>query len=200
MSLLLESIKISRQQAQLIDFHNERLNASRQALFGCTDVLDILDFLPTQKDFLDMDTIYKCRVLYRQSIEKIEFHPYSIQPIKSLKMVVANDIEYTHKSLDRTALQALFAQRGDCDDILIIKNNFVTDTSYGTPIFWDGQTWYCSDRPLLAGTRRAYYLSVGALQERAIRVDDLERYSHFKVINAMRGIDEIAKVSTEFIG
>lgn len=36
--------------------------------------------------------------------------------------IEANDIDYSYKSTDRTELNRLTAQKGDCDDIVIVKN------------------------------------------------------------------------------
>lgn len=137
--------------------------------------------------------------MYQEQFQKLEFHPYEIKPIPTLKIVSDNEIEYAHKFVERSALQQLFAQKGHCDDILIVKNGFVTDTSYGTPIFFDGQFWYCSDTPLLDGTQRAAYLLSGKLKADEIRLEDLEKYSHFKVINAMREMETIAAYPIENI-
>ena len=38
-------------------------------------------------------------------------------------------IDYTYKSAHREELNALYAQKGMADDILIVRNGYLTDTS-----------------------------------------------------------------------
>lgn len=106
-------------------------------------------------------------------------------------MIEAEGIEYAHKFAERSNLQNLFSQKEDADDVLIIKNGFVTDTSYGSPVFWDGHQWYCSATPLLPSTQCAFYQLSNQLKSTPIRPQDLKKYTHFKVINAMRSMEDI---------
>lgn len=65
---------------------------------------------------------YKARVVYgAQGVEAIEYAPYKMKEIHSLKVVEDDSIDYTYKSTDRSALNALVAQKGDCDEIIIVK-------------------------------------------------------------------------------
>lgn len=75
--------------------------------------------------------LYKARVVYgTQGVEAIEYAPYKMKEIHSLKVVEDNNIDYTYKSTDRSALNALVAQKDDCDEIIIVKNGLITDTSF----------------------------------------------------------------------
>lgn len=67
----------------------------------------------------------------------------------------------------------LAAQKGDCDEIIIIKNGLVTGTSFtNIAIYKDGK-WITPKHPLLLGTKRAALLEKGIIQEADITVDDL---------------------------
>lgn len=75
--------------------------------------------------------LYKARVVYGiQGVKAIEYAPYKMKEIHSLKVVEDNNIDYTYKSTDRSALNALVAQKDDCDEIIIVKNGLITDTSF----------------------------------------------------------------------
>jgi 4-amino-4-deoxychorismate lyase len=99
--------------------------------------------------------------------------------------VTDDDIDYRFKYADRRRLQSLFARRGDCDDVLIVRNGLLTDTSYCNIVLYDGQDWWTPDTPLLPGTARQRLLDEGLIRERRIRVEDLPRFEHIRLINAM---------------
>lgn len=128
--------------------------------------------------------IYKCRVVYGRDIEQVEFVPYQQRAIRTLRRVPCDTIDYSHKYADRSLLNQLFAQRGNCDDVLIIKNGLVTDTSYANIVLYDGQRWVTPAHPLLRGTRRQYLMDIGLIQEAVIEENDLSHYQKFQIINA----------------
>ena len=81
--------------------------------------------------------------------------PFSIQlpEISSFKIIHA-DIEYPLKYEDRHEINHLFGQKGDADEIIIIKNGLVTDTSIANLAFFDKGQWITPAQPLLNGTTR----------------------------------------------
>jgi 4-amino-4-deoxychorismate lyase len=95
------------------------------------------------------------------------------------------ELDYHLKYLDRTALTQLSAQRGDCDEVLIVKDGFVTDTSFSNVVFTDGMRFVTPDTYLLPGTMRAMLLRSGAIVEAPVRVEDIGRFTHVSLINAM---------------
>ena len=110
-------------------------------------------------------TLVKTRVVYGKSgVELIEHVPYSMRNIRSLQVVYDDNINYSYKSTDRSALNNLTAQRGDCDEIIIVKNNLVTDTSFTNLAIFDGNSWLTPRHPLLPGTRRAFLLDKGIIK------------------------------------
>lgn len=132
---------------------------------------------------------YKCRVLYKKQIESVEFIPYEIKSIQSLKVVYDHTIEYPHKFEDRSKIQSLFEQRQYCDDVLIVKNGFVTDASYSNIIFFDGHRWITPDTPLLRGTMRQFLLDTAEIKQEPVTVQDIPSFKTFRLINAMLGFD-----------
>jgi 4-amino-4-deoxychorismate lyase len=104
--------------------------------------------------------------------------------------VEGDAIDYHVKFFDRSRLESLYALRGDCDDIIIVKNGLVTDTSMSNLIFLDGARWITPAEPLLAGTCRERLLSEGNITAATIRPKDLDHFIGVKLINAMRDPDE----------
>jgi len=140
------------------------------------DILSII--LPPQG-------VHKLRIVYDSNYFEYSITPYTIKPVRSLKLVFNNNIVYDHKYEDRSILQEMFNQREDCDDVLIVKNNLITDVTYANIIFKKDDRWFTPDSFLLNGTMRQYLLDSNKIFEARITPDDLSQYSHFKLINAM---------------
>jgi 4-amino-4-deoxychorismate lyase len=199
MSLLLETIRIQNKQLQNIDSHNERLNRSRYHLLGSTQEIDLKNHIQIP-DHLD-NGIFKCRILYAKEIEKIEIIPYQLKPIQSLKMIQADHLHYAYKFADRSGLELLQskAQLGQQEDIMILKNNYITDTSYANIVFFDGKEWITPATPLLKGTKRSQLLHSQIIREKTIRIQDLAKYQFAKIINAMIDLEESPIISIDAI-
>ena len=135
--------------------------------------------------------LYRCRIIYDSVSISIEYIPYQKRKIRKLQPVQADGLDYALKYADRSALDALLLQKGDADDILIVKNGLVTDTSIANIAFFDGQRWMTPRHPLLQGTTRARLLDEQKIFEREIHLDDLDEFSHFALLNAMIGFEEI---------
>ena len=111
--------------------------------------------------------------------------------IQSLAIIENNTIDYAYKYHNRAAINELVAKRGGCDDILIIKNSLITDTSFTNVVFkdFDG-TLYTPSSNLLAGTKRRKLLDAGIIYERDIHVKDIQSYAGIYLINAMIDIED----------
>jgi 4-amino-4-deoxychorismate lyase len=134
--------------------------------------------------------LVKCRILYDQSVQKIEFHHYKPKLITSLKCVYS-DLDYHFKWVDRKELDQLFLQKALCDDILIIKDHKVTDTYYANTAFYLDEKWFTPKQPLLKGSQRAKLIQNSRLIEKDIFLSDLANFTKVAVFNAMRPFGEL---------
>lgn len=188
---LIETLCIENGRIRNLEYHNQRFNSSREALFGETGTISHANLAQLIRIPGDLGPgIYRCRVRYGHEIEEVEFLPHRPRIIRSLKIVRADDIEYSFKYADRTQLKKLFAQKGTCDEILIIKHGFVTDTSISNVVFRtkDG-SWITPDTPLLNGTMRMWLLEARRITEVPVRPEDLPGYTGARLINCMRDLD-----------
>jgi 4-amino-4-deoxychorismate lyase len=189
MSLLVETIKVENGTLLNISFHNERMIRSLYYVFG-------LKKEPDLKKIINVPVfagkgIYKCRIEYDDKSTKIEFLPYIIRSVRSLKIIINDKISYPYKYIKRDNIHRLMEMRGDCDDILIIKKGLVTDSSYANVVFRDFKgNWVTPSTYLLPGTRRASLLQKGQITETIITSRDINKYTEVKLINAMIGIDD----------
>lgn len=187
MCQFIETIRIENGKALNMGFHNYRFNKTRRDIFECNLPINLADYIqPT-----DYTERTKCRIEYQDEVEKVEYLPYVIRPVNSLKMVTSDGLDYTYKSSNRQKLDELFKQKGEADDILIIKDGFLTDTSIANIALWNGTEWETPEKPLLEGTKRASLLGKGLIVPSAIRPHDLSRYSRIRLFNAMIEFGEI---------
>jgi len=103
-------------------------------------------------------------------------------------MVVDDTIDYNYKYADRTKLNSLFNLRRQSDDILIVRNGMITDTSYANIVFKKKDKWYSPLNPLLKGTRIGSYLREGRVTPALLRPSDLPLFSEARIVNAMISI------------
>ena len=188
MPRLIESIKVQNGVLHNLSYHEQRMRRACAALWGQTLTFDLSKTVSVPLEA--QSGLFKCRILYHQTIDSITFTPYHWQPITSLRRVYCNHIDYAHKYENRDLLQQLAAQRGECDDVLIIKDGLVTDTSYANIAFSDGHRWYTPAHPLLPGTQRQRLLDQELIIETVIPEQDLTRYRYFQVINAFHALGD----------
>ena len=186
MSLLLETIQIRNGVLMNPQYHQQRMHASSLALSGKSVSFNLLTLpIPVEAQ---KGTV-KCRILYKSKIELIEFRPYIKRQIRSLQMVIDNTISYSHKLADRSRIIALLKQKGEADDILIVKNGRITDTSFGNVVLCKDNEYYTPDSYLLNGTKRQQLLNDGSITEQNISPDDLFCMDKLIIINAMLDLD-----------
>ena len=117
-------------------------------------------------------------------------------------MRAVNDdiIDYRYKWEDRLALQKHLEAKETCDDILVIKNKLVTDSSYANIVFKKRGEWLTPHQPLLHGTMRSKLLTMDKIHEAEICIDDIHTFESYKMINAMLRFDsEENDISTIFV-
>jgi 4-amino-4-deoxychorismate lyase len=103
------------------------------------------------------------------------------------------------KYTGRNSLEQLYSQKDDCDDILVVQNGRITDTSYTNIVLFNGEMWITPIYPLLQGTCRARLIREGRIREGDVRVEDLKHYRHFRLINAMLDFDAQEDVDVKLI-
>jgi len=192
----IETIRIENNRLQHLDGHNKRLNETIKHFFGSAPEVDLAKILvlPGNMD----EGVYKCRIVYDDQIREVTFQPYIPKVVRSLRLITDNDADYSYKFENRQLLENLLAQKGEADDILIVRDHCITDTSYSNIAFFDGLHWYTPDTFLLNGTCRQRLLAEGILRESRITLHDLCRYEDIRPINAMLVLDRTPSVHLMF--
>lgn len=184
-----ESIKIIDRKIQNVFYHNQRFNKTRKEIFGVNSLTDLEDLIAIPNDLSTGEI--KCRVFYGRQIEGIEFDRYIPRKISSLKLTESDDIDYSYKYANRTKINELFDQKGNWDDVLIIKKGMITDTSSANVVFWDGSQWLTPANPLLKGTKRQLYIDKKIIQEVELNKNDIYDFEYLALINAMIDLGHI---------
>lgn len=138
------------------------------------------------------EELLRCKFIYDENgVVDVLYFPYKKREIKSFKIIFDNEIEYSKKYLNRAKLDELYEKRDDCDEVIIIKNEIVTDTTIANIAIFYENFWITSKNCLLGGTTRARLLEEKKLFEKDITLDMLKNASKVALMNAMIGFDEI---------
>lgn len=196
MSRFIESICILKGEIRNLTFHQNRINQTRYKLLGLMDELNVSQLF----QFADNQRIgkFKCRIVYAESIEEFQMLPYQIRRIHSVRLVESNAIDYRFKLEDRKAFSYLKDAVNE-DEIIIVQNGQITDTSYSNLVFFDGEKWITPTTYLLNGTMRQSLLQTKQIIEKPIQVEDLNRFESFKLINAMMDLEESPELPISII-
>ena len=185
MSSFLETIKAVDGEIFNISYHQARYESVLKE-FGVKKYQNLMESLSPPDDGL-----YRCRLVYNEKKIDVSYHKYKKRDIKSLKLVYDDDIEYCFKSTNREAIDLLYEKRASCDDVIIVKNSFITDTSIANIALYKEGVWHTPRNPLLQGTTRTRLLKMNKLVESDIHVDEIYEYSKVALLNAMIDFDII---------
>lgn len=170
-----------------LEYHQNRYESVLKDI-GAKSIQDLKNVLNPPNN-----GIYRCRVVYDDKTIKASYHKYIKRKVSSLKLIYNDNIDYSKKYENREAIDNLFLQKNDCDDILIVKNSLITDTSIANIAFYDGKNWLTPKKPLLDGTTRKRLIDNGFLAEVDIRVKDINNFYKIALMNAMIDFDIIAQ-------
>jgi len=189
MCRFVESIKLKDGVFFRLKYHQERVNNAFDAFFPDEQAISVFETL--NEYAIPGEGTYKCRIVYDSDVLSVEFAPYIRREIHTLKLVETELESSAFKSEDRAGFNAAFAQRGDCDDVLLVKNGLLTDSSYSNIALFDGKDWITPRLPLIYGVNRTELLETGKLLEKDIPVDNLKDFQQIALFNAMIEFGEI---------
>jgi len=193
--VFLETIKIIDRVPQHIAYHQARYES---VVHACKkgSCKKLVNLIKTAKE-----GILRCRVIYDcEDILSITYHPYEKRVIKTLQTVeIDSRLSYDKKYLDRSALDKLFEQRKACDDVLLVHNGYIKDTTIANVAFLSKGIWYTPKEPLLKGTTRQRLLDEGKIVEAELSLDEIKSFESLALMNAMIDFDIIQNKRVEDI-
>lgn len=171
----------------MLDLHQDRVDRTFRRFFPTKSTISLSKHLKE----IPQTGKYKCRIEYGENDYQLEYQSYQDPMIGSLQLVDGGSIDYDYKSADRGQLTQLFELRKDADDVIILKNDKITDSYFANLAFHDGAKWFTPKEPLLKGIKREKLLANGSLIELDIRVNDLSGFQKVSLINAMLDLDQV---------
>jgi 4-amino-4-deoxychorismate lyase len=185
---LFESIQVCGGVYRNLDLHQQRMHSSAKSLWGNL-APELVNVLPKIPEDLNSQRI-KCRVKYNQVSIDVSFVPYVLPKIRSLKVIRVEGFNYSHKFINRTEIDLLYVTREECDDILIVNKDKITDTSFCNVVLEMPDGLFTPTAPLLIGTRRQEYLNTRRIIEKDLLIEDLKLCKGVFLINAMIGLSD----------
>ena len=185
----LETIKALDGEVYNISYHQKRYESVLRSL-GSSNYKDLIEYIHPPSTGL-----YRCRLVYTIDTIEVSYHPYTKKEVHSLKILHDDNIVYSKKSTNRKDIDTLYEKKENCDDILIVKNALVSDTSIANIALYKEGIWYTPALVLLEGTTRQRYIDKGVLIPKDIDVDTLKEYTKVALLNVMIDFDIITNIS-----
>ena len=192
MCQLVESIRIKDGKACNLKYHQKRIYKTRSKLFNISTPINLQRLIYENLTPNYKKGIVKCRVIYTRNELKLEFALYQPKAIDKLKVVFADDtLDYPYKYVERPQLDNLFLRREKADEIIILKQNLLTDGYYYNIVISYGNKLFTPKSPLLKGTMRQKLIENQKIIELDIDLEMLLSSEKIYLINAMNPLGKI---------
>lgn len=134
-----ETIKCEDYEIFNLEYHSKRVSNT----VGLNLNLQEYIYPPTNE-------LLRCKLIYDESgVLEVDYFPYKKREINSFKLIFDDNIDYSKKYLNRDYLNNLFSKKENCDEVMIIKNGLISDTTIANiAIYLDG-IWITPKKPLL---------------------------------------------------
>ncbi len=189
MCRFIESVQLKDGDFKRLELHQERIRKAMMDYYPTHEIIDLAKSL--RHTSFPTEGLHKCRIVYDSEIRKIEYSPYDRCEIHTLRLVETDMDSHPYKPENRSELNAAFALRGDCDDIILVKNGFIADTSFSNIALYDGLNWCTPRVPLIYGVNRAELVDQGKIIEKDILVSEVMNFQLVSLFNAMNEFGSI---------
>ncbi|HPA63669.1 MAG TPA: aminotransferase class IV [Spirochaetota bacterium] len=139
----------------------------------------------------------KLRILYSENDIDHSVSEYKPKKIRSAAVVECNDAEYSFKHEDRSLFSSII--NNNYDEIIILKNGFVTDSTFSNLAFYDSGKWFTPETFLLNGTMRQSLLADNIIHEKRIAAEDIRNFEKISFINSMLDLGESCLSTDEIV-
>ncbi|AZA78478.1 aminodeoxychorismate lyase [Chryseobacterium sp. G0186] len=188
MSQFIESIKVEDKEIFLLELHQKRVNQTFSN-FGKEGSIDLAKIYKNLQH--DEDGLFKLRISYDLDKRiRTQMIPYAIPEIHDFQLVENNSFDYSFKFEDRKELDKM-KMKSKAEEIIIVKNNHITDTSFSNILFLKGKEWFTPTTYLLNGVQRQHLLKQKKIKEAEITLQNIKQFSHFQIINALNDFDDM---------
>lgn len=187
MCQFIESIRVENGVIFLLEEHQRRVNETFQYFDKQGNTIDLSKVLSKEK--FEKNGIFKFRIEYDLEGNFItENNPYTRAEIKEFQLIINDNVDYSFKYKNREVLEEV-KRKSEGREIIIIKNQCVTDTSFSNIVFFKNGQWFVPSTYLLNGVQRQFLLKNNKVKEIEIGLDNISQFTHFKLINAMNDLE-----------
>lgn len=134
---LFESIWIPNGQIQNGHYYEREFRTAFMAHFRKEPIFSLFDTVEIKK--INNSLRYKLKIKYTENGIQWCISEYINKIPTSLKLIRDDTISYDLKFTERTHLDCLYQKKEQVEDVLIVKNGFITDATYSTILFTDRQ-------------------------------------------------------------
>lgn len=199
MSLFIESIRVINGKAELLSFHQARLDRTFAHFFNAVKPFNLTSVI--QQNPPPDNKLYKLRIEYSNEMTFIEYQPYEKREITSLQVVeLPEDFKYWYKFTDRRVLNSLSKNLQEDTLPIFIQRGMPTDSLYANLIFKDKNSLFTPKIPLLNGVQREYLLKTKIIKAKSILHKDIQKFEGVYLINAMMPLNEAVFIPSCQIG
>ena len=182
--IFFETIRCEDEEVFNLQYHKKRIART----IGMNIELEEYIYPPSEE-------LLKCKVAYtKDEIIDINYSPYTPKQINNFKLIYDNTITYQYKSTNRKNIDNLYTQKEKADEIVIVRNGLITDTSIANIAIYQNGIWLTPKTPLLLGTTRDRLIENNKIKESDITVKQLISCEKVALMNAMIGF----KIITNF--
>jgi 4-amino-4-deoxychorismate lyase len=185
-NFLFETIKVANWSYQNIDYHINRAKYSSKSIFK-REIEFVLPLAKIENG--------RCKVIYSNKIEKIEFFEYRPKIINGFS-IVDTDIEYQYKFFDRNTIDNITTQYPSDVEVIFAKNGILRDSSIANIAFLYKTEWITPKKFMLYGTTLDRLKS--ELRFEDIYIDDIHKFKKVALMNAMFGFRVFDNISNLF--
>lgn len=187
MCQFIESIRVENGVIFLLEEHQRRVNGTFQCFDKQENTIKLNKIF--EKENFEKNGIFKFRIEYDLEGNFItENSPYMRAEIKEFQLIINDNVDYSFKYKNREVLEEM-KRKSEGREIIIIKNQCVTDTSFSNIVFFKNGQWFASSTYLLNGVQRQFLLKNNKIKEIEIGLDNISQFTHFKLINAMNDLE-----------
>lgn len=185
MSRFFETIRFQHGEFSLLDYHQERFDRTRFEKLGLKKSVNILSGV---HEVPQDDDLYRFRLSYDQGSISSGFYKYELKAHQKVKIVPVGNFDYSYKSEDRSFFDQHLLN-SQADDVLFIKDGFLTDCTYSNLALFDGERWFTPEHKLLSGVKRQFLIDQNFLKVKPINVEEIAKFSKIAFLNAMRDFE-----------
>ncbi|MFZ7234809.1 aminotransferase class IV family protein [Avibacterium avium] len=186
---LFETLCIEKGQVQNLALHQQRYENSLREFYAGQpyEIFSLAKILQKNTALWanNQSPIIRCRIDYNATQYRLQCFPYQRKNYQRFQPVICDDIDYHLKYSNRAIFNELLKQKGDCDEIIIVKQGKITDCTIGNLILRQGSQWFTPDSPLLIGTQRTALMQQNKIKVWSILLTDLADYEEIRLINAL---------------